>query len=101
MIIIWGRIVLGIILYSLMVLIVFRALSYQCVMAMYGCYDYSIKNFLLALFFPITILILLSKAFYDDDIYSEEEQFDKFKKKRLKEYKKMILTEDGIVKKIK
>lgn len=74
----------------------FRAISYQCVMGITGYHDYSLKNFLLSLIFPITIIYLLISSYIEDKKYTEREQFERFKKKRLKEYKDLILTKDGI-----
>jgi hypothetical protein len=70
-------------------------------MAFYGVYDYSLKNFLLSLIFPITMiyfLIMGIKENIEERRYTEKERFNRFKKKRLKEYKNLILTKDGIKK---
>jgi hypothetical protein len=76
------------IIYLIGVFIFFRAISYRCVMAMYGEYDFSFMNFLIALVFPISIIVILIKAFLDDRKFEKDPkgEFEKFKNKKLKEY---------------
>jgi len=46
------------IVYFILAYIFFKAVSYRCCLT-HGCYQYSLKNILVALFFPISIPIII------------------------------------------
>jgi hypothetical protein len=88
------NLLMWIIIYLIIAFFFLRTISYQCVMAINGYHDYSIKNILIALFFPIGIIYLLIES-----IIESKESFEDFKKRRLKEYSKLAFV-NGKVKKI-
>lgn len=87
------------VIYLIGVIWFFRIISYHCVMACMGMYDYSIKNFIIALFFPIYFIIILVGAVLELIFGEKEIDFEEFKKKKVKEYKNLEIV-DGKLKKI-
>jgi len=57
-------------------------------MGMYGEYNFSFMNFLIALVFPISIIVILVIGFINERKFEKDPkgEFEKFKKKKLKEY---------------
>ena len=88
-------IIILIIIYLGFVFLFFRAISYHCVMGMYGYKKYTFTNFIIALFFPVYLIFLFIWEKIENYRYSKEEQFEKFKKKRIKEYKNLTIKNKG------
>ena len=81
------RVIFWLIFYFIAVLWYFRRISYRCCMGIYGEYNYSLKNFLIALVFPISIIFIFIGLLLESRKSPQEkkEEFEKFKKKRIKE----------------